>query len=77
MRAVYDEIKGYSVSAINPFLDTSEEREYAFVDEFTCIGKPAGTREQAVTQGVAVTRKPAVTQEPAVMWGPAVIWGQQ
>lgn len=60
MRAVYDEIKGYSVSAINPFLDTTEEREYAFVDEFTCIGK------------WAVVGEPAVAGEPAVVGEPAV-----
>ncbi|CAN1123147.1 Chaperone protein dnaJ C76, chloroplastic [Linum perenne] len=36
-RMVYDEIHGYALSGINPFLDDSP-RDHAFVDEFSCIG---------------------------------------
>ena len=39
MRAVYDEIKGYSVNGDNPFFSSRFERDQAFVDEFTCIGE--------------------------------------
>jgi len=35
---VYDEIHGYTVTAINPFLDDSTPRDHVFVDEFACIG---------------------------------------
>ena len=38
-RTVYDEINGYSLTAANPFLNFDQEREHAFVDEFSCIGK--------------------------------------
>eukprot|EP01018_Ginkgo_biloba_P014971 Gb_36817 [translate_table: standard] len=37
-RIVYDEIHGYSLRTINPFLDDSKPRDHAFVDEFSCIG---------------------------------------
>ncbi|BFI23703.1 ferredoxin [Marchantia polymorpha subsp. ruderalis] len=37
-RLIYDEINGYTLTAINPFRDSSAERDHAFVDEFTCIG---------------------------------------
>ncbi|AEC10164.1 putative 3Fe-4S ferredoxin, DnaJ domain, 4Fe-4S ferredoxin-type, iron-sulfur binding protein [Arabidopsis thaliana] len=37
-RMVYDEIHGYTVTAINPFLDDSTPRDHVFVDEFACIG---------------------------------------
>ncbi|WOL14667.1 hypothetical protein Cni_G23448 [Canna indica] len=37
-RIVYDEIHGYAVTAINPFLDDSAPKDHAFVDEFCCIG---------------------------------------
>ncbi|XP_006654690.1 chaperone protein dnaJ C76, chloroplastic-like [Oryza brachyantha] len=37
-RAVYDEIHGYSATAINPFFDDSAPKDQVFVDEFTCIG---------------------------------------
>ncbi|KAJ0986374.1 hypothetical protein J5N97_004730 [Dioscorea zingiberensis] len=37
-RMVYDEIHGYSLSAINPFLDDTSPKDHAFVDEFSCIG---------------------------------------
>ncbi|KAG0553693.1 hypothetical protein KC19_12G031600 [Ceratodon purpureus] len=37
-RTVYDEINGYSVTAANPFLSSEQERDHAFVDEFSCIG---------------------------------------
>ncbi|XP_031255389.1 chaperone protein dnaJ C76, chloroplastic-like [Pistacia vera] len=37
-RMVYDEIHGYALSAINPFLDDSSPKDLAFVDEFSCIG---------------------------------------
>ncbi|KAH9615406.1 hypothetical protein KSS87_003318 [Heliosperma pusillum] len=37
-RMVYDEIHGYSLTAINPFLDDSSPRDHVFVDEFSCIG---------------------------------------
>ncbi|KAL2651990.1 hypothetical protein R1flu_020118 [Riccia fluitans] len=37
-RLIYDEINGYTLTAINPFEDPNAEKEYAFVDEFTCIG---------------------------------------
>lgn len=38
-RMVYDEIHGYALTAVNPFLDDSTTRDHAFVDEFSCIGK--------------------------------------
>ena len=38
-RTVYDEINGYSVTAANPFLSSEQERDHAFVDEFSCIGE--------------------------------------
>lgn len=37
-RMVYDEIHGYALTAINPFLDDSCPKDHAFVDEFSCIG---------------------------------------
>ncbi|KAL2331616.1 hypothetical protein Fmac_019197 [Flemingia macrophylla] len=37
-RRIYDEIHGYSLTSINPFLDDSSPRDQAFVDEFSCIG---------------------------------------
>ncbi|CAL4894551.1 unnamed protein product [Urochloa decumbens] len=37
-RAVYDEIHGYTATAINPFFDDSAPKDHVFVDEFTCIG---------------------------------------
>ncbi|XP_044503338.1 chaperone protein dnaJ C76, chloroplastic isoform X2 [Mangifera indica] len=37
-RMVYDEIHGYALTAINPFLDDSSPKDLAFVDEFSCIG---------------------------------------
>ncbi|CAL1352486.1 unnamed protein product [Linum trigynum] len=37
-RMVYDEIHGYALTGINPFLDDSCTRDHAFVDEFSCIG---------------------------------------
>ncbi|KAG8086170.1 hypothetical protein GUJ93_ZPchr0010g8569 [Zizania palustris] len=37
-RAVYDEIHGYTATAINPFFDDSAPKDQVFVDEFTCIG---------------------------------------
>jgi hypothetical protein len=37
-RMVYDEIHGYALTAINPFLDDTATKDHAFVDEFTCIG---------------------------------------
>ncbi|KAF3778271.1 Chaperone protein [Nymphaea thermarum] len=37
-RMVYDEIHGYALTAINPFLDDSKPKDHAFVDEFCCIG---------------------------------------
>ncbi|VVA32218.1 PREDICTED: ferredoxin [Prunus dulcis] len=37
-RRVYDEIHGYALTAVNPFLDDSITRDHAFVDEFSCIG---------------------------------------
>ncbi|XLS90520.1 hypothetical protein HN51_066528, partial [Arachis hypogaea] len=36
-RMVYDEIHGYSLTSINPFLDNSSPKDHAFVDEFSCI----------------------------------------
>lgn len=35
---VYDEIHGYALTAINPFLDDSYTKDHVFVDEFSCIG---------------------------------------
>jgi hypothetical protein len=35
---VYDEIHGYALTAINPFLDDTATKDHAFVDEFSCIG---------------------------------------
>lgn len=37
-RMVYDEIHGYALTAINPFVDDSATKDHAFVDEFSCIG---------------------------------------
>lgn len=37
-RMVYDEIHGYALTALNPFLDDSCPKDHAFVDEFSCIG---------------------------------------
>lgn len=37
-RMVYDEIQGYALTAINPFLDDTAPKDHAFVDEFSCIG---------------------------------------
>ncbi|XP_065852090.1 chaperone protein dnaJ C76, chloroplastic [Euphorbia lathyris] len=37
-KMVYDEIHGYALTAINPFLDDSSSKDHAFVDEFSCIG---------------------------------------
>lgn len=37
-RLVYDEIHGYALTAINPFIDDSSTKDLAFVDEFSCIG---------------------------------------
>ncbi|KAJ4780633.1 Chaperone protein dnaJ [Rhynchospora pubera] len=37
-RMVYDEIHGYALTAINPFLDDTATKDHAFVDEFSCIG---------------------------------------
>lgn len=37
-RMVYDEIHGYALTAINPFLDDSNPKDHVFVDEFSCIG---------------------------------------
>jgi len=37
-RAAYDAIVGLSGNAINPFTDTTFERDQVFVDELTCIG---------------------------------------
>eukprot|EP00250_Pteridium_aquilinum_P005577 c15649_g1_i1 orf=395-1531(-) len=37
-RMVYDEINGYSLISVNPFLDLAKPREHIFVDEFSCIG---------------------------------------
>ena len=35
---IYDEIHGYAMTAINPFLDDSAPKDHVFVDEFSCIG---------------------------------------
>ncbi|KAL2328037.1 hypothetical protein Fmac_021464 [Flemingia macrophylla] len=37
-RMIYDEIHGYSLTSINPFLDDSSPKDHVFVDEFSCIG---------------------------------------
>lgn len=37
-RMVYDEIHGYSLTSINPFLEDSNPKDHVFVDEFSCIG---------------------------------------
>lgn len=37
-RAEYDVITGFSFAGINPFMDKSYPAEFAFVDEFSCIG---------------------------------------
>lgn len=39
-RMVYDEIHGYALTAVNPFVDDSSPKDHAFVDEFSCIGTP-------------------------------------
>lgn len=38
-RIVYDEINGFAPTSANPFLISHQERDHAFVDEFSCIGK--------------------------------------
>jgi ferredoxin len=37
-RTAYDAIAGFEIGGVNPFVDTSYERDQVFVDEFTCIG---------------------------------------
>ena len=37
-RMIYDDIHGYSLTSINPFLDDSSPKDHVFVDEFSCIG---------------------------------------
>jgi hypothetical protein len=37
-RAEYDMVSGFAMAATNPFMDRSYPAEYAFVDEFSCIG---------------------------------------
>ncbi|KAJ1441870.1 DnaJ domain containing protein [Sesbania bispinosa] len=37
-RMIYDEIHGYSLTSVNPFLDDSSPKDHVFVDEFSCIG---------------------------------------
>ncbi|XP_062088495.1 uncharacterized protein LOC133795059 [Humulus lupulus] len=37
-RMIYDKIHGYALTAMNPFFDDSSTKDYAFVDEFSCIG---------------------------------------
>lgn len=37
-RAEYDAISGFAIAGINPFMDATYAAEYAFVDEFSCIG---------------------------------------
>lgn len=37
-RMVYDEIHGYALTAVNPFVDSSSPKDHVFVDEFSCIG---------------------------------------
>lgn len=39
-RMVYDEIHGYALTAVNPFLDDPSPKDHVFVDEFSCIGMP-------------------------------------
>ena len=38
LRAEYDVISGFSINGTNPFIDSSYPAEFAFVDEFSCIG---------------------------------------
>lgn len=40
-RMVYDEIHGYALTAINPFVDNTAPKDHTFVDEFSCIGMPS------------------------------------
>lgn len=51
MRAVYDEINGYTSTAVNPFLDNRFPPDYVFVDEYSCIGckNCANTAESTFT----------------------------
>ncbi|KAI4319739.1 hypothetical protein MLD38_033303 [Melastoma candidum] len=37
-RIIYDEIHGYAMTAVNPFLDDSCPKDLVFVDKFSCIG---------------------------------------
>lgn len=37
-RAVYDDMAGFSLDAVNPFLETAYTSDRAFVDELSCIG---------------------------------------
>lgn len=49
-RMVYDEINGYALTSANPFLNANaQDRDHAFVDEFTCIGKQSTIRFHSKT----------------------------
>ncbi|XP_027340849.1 chaperone protein dnaJ C76, chloroplastic-like [Abrus precatorius] len=37
-RRIYDEIHGYALTSMNPFVDDSSLKDHTFVDEFSCIG---------------------------------------
>jgi len=47
-RMIYDEIHGYSLTSINPFLDESSPKDHVFVDEFSCIGTVSHSRNYTV-----------------------------
>lgn len=47
-RMIYDEIHGYSLTSINPFLDESSPKDHVFVDEFSCIGTASHSRNYDV-----------------------------
>ena len=47
-RMIYDEIHGYSLTSINPFLDESSPKDHVFVDEFSCIGTVSHSRNYKI-----------------------------
>lgn len=65
MRAVYDEINGFALIAQNPFDAPSASKDFAFVDEFSCIG----------CKNCANTAESTFEMEP--LWGRARVCSQR
>ncbi|WVZ01859.1 hypothetical protein V8G54_022665 [Vigna mungo] len=53
-RMIYDEIHGYSLTSINPFLDESSPKDHVFVDEFSCIAGVGKAKETILTSKFAM-----------------------